>query len=239
MVATLSCSASPAQPSVTQGIPQKAASVADPNVTEFLPATAKFIKELKVDFDNNGVFAVVLAYASETRPFVDTGVRVLKYGATGWAVDFEETDSVINGAGASDAINIEKVKGSRGKEGVVVVLKNSGAGTATEWHVLASIKSKIARLDPTTIRDRVLNARGYVYMGYNGVTVNGDLVIEDLAGYSRGRARCCPDRPSIAIRSRFTGTSIKLDSVKESPASPGGKVQFPLEPLEPSKLMGF
>ena len=56
--------------------------MADPNVTEFLPATAKLIKELKVDFENYGVFAVVLAYASETRPFVDTGVRVLKYGAT-------------------------------------------------------------------------------------------------------------------------------------------------------------
>ena len=100
--------------------------------------------------------------------------------------------------------------------------------------MLASIKSKIVRLDPTTIRDRVSKARGYVYMGHNGVTVNGDLVIEDLAGYSRGRARCCPDRPSIAIRSRFTGTSIKLDSVKESPANPGGKVQFSLEPLEAS-----
>jgi len=232
MVATLSCSASPAQPSVSQDIPPKAASVADPSVTEFLPATAKLIKELKMDFENNGVVVVVLAYASETRPIVETGVRVLKYGATGWAVDFEETDSVINGAGASDAINIEKVKGSSGKEGVVVVLKNSGAGTATEWHVLASIKTKIVKLDPTTIRDRVLKARGYVYMGYNGVTVHGDLVIEDLAGYSRGRARCCPDRPSIAIRSRFTGTSIKLESVKESPASPGGKLLFPLEPLD-------
>src|SRR6266436_2916150 len=101
MVATLSCSASPAQPCATQDIPPKAASVADPNVTEFLPATAKLIKELRVDFENNGVVVVVLAYASVTRPIVETGVRVLKYDATGWVVDFEETDSVINGAGAS------------------------------------------------------------------------------------------------------------------------------------------
>jgi len=221
MVATLySCSASPTQPSAIQRIPRKAASVADPNVSEFFPTTAKLIKELKVDFDNNGVIAVVLAYASDTVPDVATGVRVLKYGATGWAVAFEEADSVINGAGASDALNIEKVRSSGGKEGVVVVLKFSGAGTATEWHVLASIRNKIARLDPTRTRDKVLKARGYVYMGYNGVTVHGDLVIEDLAGYSRGRARCCPDRPSIAIRSRFTGNSIKLDSVKESPSCP-------------------
>ena len=232
MVATLSCSASPAQPSVAQDIPPKAVSMADPNVTEFLPATAKLIKELKVDFENNGVVAVVLAYALETVPDVATGVRVLKYGTTGWAVAFEEADSVTNGAGASDALNIEKVGSSGGKEGVVVVLKFSGAGTATEWHILSTVKNKIVRLNPTRIRDRVLKGRRYVYMGYNGITVHGDLVIEDLAGYSRGRARCCPDRPSIAIRSRFTGTSIKLDSVKESPASPGGKLLFPLEPLD-------
>jgi len=215
MVATLySCSACPAEPSALQDIPPKAAPVADPNVTEFLPKNAKLIKESKVDFENNGVVAVVLAYASDTVPDVTTGVRVLKYGASGWAVEFEEIDSVTNGAGASDAINIEKVRSSSGKEGVVVVLKISGAGTSTEWHVLASVRNKILKLDSTGIRDKVLKARGYVYMGYNGVTVDGDAVIESLAGYSRGRARCCPDRPPIAITSRFTGTSIKLDSVK-------------------------
>jgi len=167
-----------------------------------------------VDFENNGVVAVVLAYASDTVPDVMTGVLVLRYGANGWAVKFEESGSVTNGAGASDAINIEKVRSSGGKEGAVVALKFSGAGTSTDWHVLTSVTNKIVRLDPTGIRERVLKARGYEFMGYNGVTVNGDAVIESLAGYSRGRARCCPDRPSIAITSRFTGTSIKLDSVK-------------------------
>jgi hypothetical protein len=129
---------------------------------------------------------------------------------------------MTNGAGASDAINIEKVRSSGGKEGVVVVSKTSGAGTATDWHVLASVKNKILKLDPTETRHKVLKARGYVFMGYNGVTVNGDAVIESLSGYSRGRARCCPDRPSIAIKSRFTGTSIKLESVKKLPAQEGG-----------------
>jgi len=215
MVATLySCSACPAQPSALQDIPPKTASAADPNVTEFLPKNAKLIKESKVDFENNGVVAVVLAYASDTVPDVMTGVLVLRYGANGWAVKFEESGSVTNGAGASDAINIEKVRSSGGKEGAVVALKFSGAGTSTDWHVLTSVTNKIVRLDPTGIRERVLKARGYEFMGYNGVTVNGDAVIESLAGYSRGRARCCPDRPSIAITSRFTGTSIKLDSVK-------------------------
>lgn len=190
---------------------------ADPNVADFLPKNAKLIKESRVDFENNGVVAVVLAYASDGVPDVTTGVLVLKHGANGWAVDFEETDSVTNGAGASDAINIEKVRSSGGKEGIVVALKFSGAGTSTDWHVLTSVRNKIVRLDPTGIRERVLKGRGYQFMGYNGVTVNGDAVIESLPGYSHGAARCCPDRPSIAITSRFSGTSIKLDSVKESP----------------------
>ena len=220
MAVTLySCSVCSAQPSALQDIPPKAASVADPNVTEFLPKNAKLIKELKVDFENDGVVAVVLAYGSDTVPDVTMGVLVLKYGANGWAVNFEETDSdsMTNGAGASDAIDIQKVTSSGGKEGVVVVSKTSGAGTSTDWHVLASVKNKILKLDRTETRDKVLKARGYVFMGYNGVTVNGDAVIESLPGYSRGRARCCPDRPSLAITSRFTGTSIKLESVKKSP----------------------
>src|SRR6266849_8205326 len=120
-----SCSASPAQPSAIQQIPPKAASVADPNVTEFLPAPAKLVKELRADFDHDGTIAIVLAYASDTVPAVTTGVRVLKYGTHGWAVAFEEADSVINGAGAPDAINIEKVRSSSGKEGIVVVLRTS------------------------------------------------------------------------------------------------------------------
>jgi hypothetical protein len=154
-------------------------------VTEFLPKNAKLIKELKVDFENDGAVAVVLAYGSDTVPDVTTGVVVLKYGANRWAVNFEETDSMINGAGASDAIDIQKVRSSGGKEGVVVVLKASGAGTSTDWHMLVSVKNRILKLDPTETRDKVLKARGYVFGGYNGVTVNGDAVIESLSGYSR------------------------------------------------------
>jgi hypothetical protein len=216
-VTLYSCSVCLAQPSALQGISPKAASVADPNVTEFLPENAKVIKELKVDFENDGVVAVVLAYGSDTVPDVTAGVVVLKYGANGWAVNFEETDSMTNGAGASDAINIEKIRSSGGKEGVVVVLKASGAGTSTDWHMLASVKNKILKLESTGTRDKVLKARGYVFMGYNGVTVDGNAVIESLSGYSSGTAACCPDRPSIAITSRFTGTSIKLESVKKFP----------------------
>ena len=97
------------------------------------------------------------------------------------------------------------------------MLQYSGAGTATDWHVLTLIEGKITRLDSSGVRDRVLKKKGYVYMGYNGVKVTGDLVVENLAGYSPGRARCCPDRPSINVNVKFTGSSLRLDSVKELP----------------------
>lgn len=45
----------------------------------------------------------------------------------------------------------------------------------------------------------------------------GDLVIEELSGYSRHAARCCSNRPSLEMSFKFTGSSITLDSVKELP----------------------
>jgi hypothetical protein len=158
---------------------------------------------------DKGRTSVVLAYAPDTGgPYVDTKVRVLQYNASGWKVEFEEGQSVVNGAGASDAIRIEKVTAGSSEEGVVVVTKTSGAGTATDWHILTEINEKIVMLDQIKIRARVLKTRGYVFQGYNGVTAQGDFVIEDLAGYSRGPARCCPDKPQLFIKCRFTGTSM-------------------------------
>lgn len=221
LVVTLcSCEVSRAQ----RGGPRQISSrkpVTHPDVSAFLPPATVLNKELSVEFENDGVVDIVLAYASDEAPDVTAGVRVLKYGAaSGWTVAFDETDFVTNGAGGTDAITIDKVRSSSGRDGVVVILKSSGAGTATEWHILASAGNKIFKLDPTRIRAQVLKDRGYESMGYNGVTPKGDLVTEDLPGYSHGRARCCPDRPSIEVRFKFTGNSIKLDSVKELPFHP-------------------
>ncbi len=127
---------------------------------------------------------------------------------------------MINGAGVSDAIVIEKVRSSRGAEGLLVVLKNSGAGTATDWHIVAKVGNKFLKLDSSPIRDRALKEKKYPFMGYNGVKSEGEFVIEDLPGYSPGRARCCPDRPTIEVRYRFTGSSVTLDAVKELPFTP-------------------
>jgi hypothetical protein len=212
----VACLAQPRVPQRTKG-PRPA----DPDVSEFVPATAKLIKQLRVDFDVSGGIEIVLAYASDTGPNITTGVRVLKYSATsGWAVVLEETDGLTNGAGASDAINIDKIRATSGIEGVVVALHNSAAGTATMWHVLASAGNKISRLDPEPSRAKVFKHKGYQDWGYNGVTSEGSFVIESQPGYSRKTARCCPDRPSIEMRFRFTGSSIVLESVKELPFHP-------------------
>jgi len=190
-------------------------------VTTFLPPAAVLNRELTVDFENDSVVDIVLAYVvpdERTDRRFTTGVRVLKYAAvSGWAVAFAEADLVDNGAGASAAITIEKVRSASGKDGVVVILHYSGAGTATAWHVLASVRNRISRLDPAKFRANVLKNKGYQDWGYNSVTTKGDLVIESQPGYSRNTARCCPDRPSIEMRFRFTGSSIALESVKELP----------------------
>jgi len=210
------CAACPGQSDVPQRTPPKTQASYEPNLTDFLPANATLLKQLKLNF-KGGTRAIAIAYAWDGAPEVKVGVGILTYGKSGWVPTFEEHDSVINGGGASAAINIEKVRSSDGQDGAVVVLQYSGAGTATDWHVLTLIEGKITRLDSSGVRDRVLKKKGYVYMGYNGVKVTGDLVVENLAGYSPGRARCCPDRPSINVNVKFTGSSLRLDSVKELP----------------------
>lgn len=191
--------------------------LAQPDVSAFVPASAKLIKQLEVDFDHNGDPATVIAYASETTPVISTGIRVLKHAPSGWAVVLEEPDDVTNGAGASAAIDINILGASHRKQGVLVTLHFSGAGTATMWYVLASLGNKISKIEPTRLRAKVLKQRGYQDWGYNGVTAKGKFVIETQAGYSRNTARCCPDRPTIEMFFRFTGSSIMLVSVQELP----------------------
>jgi uncharacterized protein DUF4357 len=196
------------------GFPQ---SVKEPILRKFLPEDATLLKHLRINFDDRGE-QVVMAYASETTPGIDTGVRILQPNANSrWAIAFEEKVDVINGGGASSAINIERVRASNGMEAVVVILQHSGAGTATEWHVLASINGTITKLDPESQKKKALKARAYEFQGYNGVKAKGDLIVETLAGYTRRQARCCPNRPPLEMSFRFTGRSIDLHAVRELP----------------------
>jgi hypothetical protein len=186
------------------------------DLSRFLPLNATLVMQLAVHFGDKTSPEMVLAYASESGPSVTTGVRVLKDGA----VAFEESAGVINGAGAWDAIKIDKVKARNGTEGVIVTLKSSGAGTATEWHVLGMVGGKISRLNPGRARANILQQRGYQDWGYNAVASNGEYIVETQPGYSRETVRCCPDRPTIKMTFKFTGTSVLLDKVAALPFTP-------------------
>jgi hypothetical protein len=213
-----------AQPARFKQISQSEPPIPQRDFSAFLPALSVLTKQLTVDFRDGGP-GIVLAYGpDESRPSgpdLNVGVRVLRYNrSSGWTVGFEESDSVLNGGGPFEAITIEKLISTGGKEGVVVILKNSGAGISTDWHIVAAASGKFFKLDPAATRDKALKSKNYQFMGYNVVSSKGDVVIEKVPGYSNGRARCCPDRPSIEIRFRFTGASIRLDSMKELPFTP-------------------
>ena len=212
------------------------------DIGKFLPVKAIFNKELRLDLEGDGIEEVAFSYAiplnKENTDF-NTGVKILKQNnLNSWQVAFEDTDRVSSGGGSKDLVGIQKVKvefnnddgglsGEVGltrsnaneiyrKEAVLIILTESGAGTATRWHLLASINDKISKLDPSLIRNRVFADLGYQDLGYNGVTLRDDFeIIETQPGYSKNAARCCPDKPSIEISFRFTGHSIELGSIKK------------------------
>lgn len=189
------------------------------DLAKFVPGDAELVKYVDVNLSSKYPTAVVLAYGWNTTPFVKVGVRIIKKADSGYSIAYDETASLINGAGLGDAIDIEKVASSAGTDGVVVVLKTSGAGTTSDWYVLTGL-DPIVKLDPGGIREAVLKRRGYVFMGYNGIKTSADQIIEDISGYSGHTARCCPDLPTLVIRTRFTGTSLKLAGTSTVSNSP-------------------
>jgi hypothetical protein len=207
------CASAAAQSSATQ------VAIPAPNIASLIPAGGVAGSQLNVSFNGNGDSAIVFSYTapSENSPYLDGIVKVMKYSAKGWTSAFEESYQIGPG---QDEIQLDRVKAADGKEAVVVVFQHSGAGTTTDWHIIAMKGVGFVVLDPKHMRDKALRSRGYPFMGYNGVKVSGDVVSEELPGYSQGRARCCPDLPSISMNVRFTGSAIKLDSVTEIPGTP-------------------
>jgi len=116
----------------------------------------------------------------------------------------------IRGAGIQ--VNVDLIKASDDTQGLFVLESEAGAGTSANWHI---ITKQMKRLDRKPVLDQVLNARGNVFLGYNGVKVLNDIVIETVPGYSKNAARCCPDKAALEISYRFTGASIKFVSVSE------------------------
>ena len=141
--------------------------------------------------------------------------NVLKFSRTaGWTVAYKETE---RGNPGSDDLMTEVVSSPSRKQAIVVILKHSGAGTSTFWHLVASINGKITRIEPKQEREKALADREYADKGYNAIKVDEDRIVETIAGYSPHAARCCPNRPSLAMRFKFSGSSIALGSVKELP----------------------
>ena len=85
---------------------------------------------------------------------------------------------------------------------------------------LGMVGGKTSRLNSGRARANILQQRGYQDWGYNAVTSNGEYIVETQPGYSRETARCCPDRPTIKMTFKFTGTSVLLDKVSELPFTP-------------------
>jgi TonB family protein len=191
----------------------------------FVPGGASITKQLSVDFEGDRVPEIVQMYSvpeASGSVYQTVGINVLKFDPqSGWALAYRETETIMPGP---DRIAADVVTSAGGEQGVVVISYHSGAGTATAWHLLASVDSKITKLDPAKMRAKALDEREYEDNGYNGVKTKGDLIIEDLAGYTRHTARCCPNRPALELSFKLTGRTLVLDSVKEVPYErpPGG-----------------
>jgi hypothetical protein len=188
----------------------------NPKIERFIPPHAQIIKHLRISFAHEVKPSIVLAYATKVGEYdYEAGVRVLNYRNSQWLIAYQEKSLVSTGGG--NPMAVERVDSAKGNEGLVVILTFSGAGTSTDWHVIAEREHKFVSLDASAIRNRVLRRQGYQFGGYNGVSVRGDTVFEDISGYSHGRARCCPDLPSLELGVKFTGSSLRLASVKTKP----------------------
>lgn len=179
-----------------------------PDLKAFLPEEATLTKQMAVDFTNGREPAsIVIAYQMRD----EEGLRILQRGkADEWKVAYEENDP---GEPVQNELILYKVKAANRREGLVVVLSHSGAGTTTDWKIIAQVRGKFQSQDAAPIRDKVLNQRHLIFAGYNKVAVRDDLIIETIPGHSQGAAVCCPDERPVDMRVKFTGSSIKLDSV--------------------------
>jgi hypothetical protein len=116
-----------------------------------------------------------------------------------------------------DWLDFESLKSSSGAEGLLVLSHVEGTGTVTYWKVLAMVGNRIVTLDPSPVRKHTLEKYGYVDYGDSSVSWKEDLIVWKIVGYSGHTAHCCPDKPSLQMTFRFSGTGIRLESVKQLP----------------------
>jgi hypothetical protein len=182
-----------------------------PDLRMFLPADATLTQQVAIDFGkecNLGGVPGCVAIAYRMRD--GEGVRILTHNKAGaWKIAEERVEP---GEPGQDELTLQKVTAASGAEALVVVVTHSGAGTSTNWYLIAETADRRFIIhSPGTIRERVLKKMGLVFMGYNHVTVKNDSIIETISGYSNRAPACCPDKPAVEVRFAFTGTSIALD----------------------------
>jgi len=152
------------------GLPQQN----PPDLRVFLPAAGVVKQELSLDFENDGVGEIALAYTLPDESddvYHTTMVQVLKYSPiSGWAIAFQETESKMT---TGDHIAIERLTSLTGNEGVVVISYHSGAGTATWWHVLASVRNKILQTRPHPHKNQSPEEKGLHGLGLQWREIEG------------------------------------------------------------------
>ena len=104
------------------------------------------------------------------------------------------------------------VDNGAGKTGAVVINSYNGAGTSTNWFMLAEADGVIVKLEVTG-RESVLDAYDYQDMGYNAVNISGNTITENIPGYSKAASRCCTDKEPISIDYIFDGDAIVVEAV--------------------------
>lgn len=197
-------------PSGNNNSPQQAL-IVYPDAKTFIPSGASFIREFKLDFENDGIDEVVVVFSTNVTSGVqnDTGFVILAHQANKeWKAVYNQ--SPVRGAGIQ--VSVDSIKASDNTRGLFILESEAGAGTSADWYIITKTMKK---LDRRPVLDQVLNTKGNVFLGYNGAEVINDVVVETVPGYSMSAARCCPDKPALEITYRFTGTSIEFVSVKE------------------------
>jgi len=191
----------------------------DSDVRQFIPEHAVITDRLKLSFGDGfepGAEAVAFTLPPVDAAHYNAGLKILgRRGTSESRIIYEETAEVEPG---EDELILKKVKAKGGPEALVLINYHSGAGTVTDWKIIAAQEGKLRSFESRPIRDRVLKQRKSDFGGYNGVRIEGDIVAERIPMYSQHTARCCPDRPPIEMRVRFTGKGLELVALIELPA---------------------
>jgi hypothetical protein len=205
-----------------------------PAITQLLPAGAVMVQVLDVDFEGSGTRSLVISYAMAgakgaagakitSDPDANaTRLRVLRPKGRGeWAIAFDDafdTEATGDTTIGKKTLKLELIRSAIGKEGVVERTHDAGvdgrADGVASWIVLAEEGGQFVHLDPTLIVDRVFREKGYTEGGSGSTKIERDAVVETQSGYRVNAEACCSSLPPFVISVKFTGTSLKLNSVR-------------------------